>query len=141
MITDHSAILHLSFNRFSDLTGKLCRWILALQKYDITFEGMSEEEKDGIKKGGSRNDSDFQEKYVDNLERRGELESNGKNEEDNLREIEESPLLVDESEGSGLNGEKIKHNSNIIHLLSIVSECQQKNRLVTPTAIVAHTHI
>ena len=71
---------------------------------------MSEEEKDGIKKGGSRNDSDFQEKYVDNLRRRGGLQDNGKNEEDNLREVEESLLLVDEAEGSGLYGEKIKHN-------------------------------
>ena len=41
----------------------------------------------------------------------------GKNEEDNLREIEESPLLVDEGEGSGLYGEKIKHNIQEVHHL------------------------
>ena len=82
-----------------------------------TATKMSGEEIDGIKKEGSRNDSDFQEKYVDNLRRRGELQSNGKNEEDNLREIEESPLLVDEAEGSGLYGEKIKHNIQEVHHL------------------------
>ena len=76
---------------------------------------MSGEDIDGIKKEGSRNESDFQEKYVDNLRRRGELQSNGKNEEDNLRGIEESPLLVDEGEGSGLYSEKIKHNIQEVH--------------------------
>ena len=78
---------------------------------------MSGEEIDGIKKEGSRNESNFQEKYIDNLERRGELQGNGKNEEDNLREIEESPLLVDEAEGSGLYSEKIKHNMQEVHHL------------------------
>ena len=78
---------------------------------------MSGEEIDGIKKEGSRNESNFQEKYIDNLERRGELQGNGKNEEDNLEEIEESPLLVDEAEGSGLYSEKIKHNMQEVHHL------------------------
>ena len=75
-----------------------------------TATEMSGEEKDGVEKEGSRNDSDFQEKYVDNLRRRGGLQDNGKNKEDNLREVEESLLLVDEAEGSGLYGDKIKHN-------------------------------
>ena len=82
-----------------------------------TATEMSGEEIDRIKKEGSRNDSDFQEKYVDNLRRRGELQGNSKNEEDNLRENEESPLLVDEGEGSGLYGGEIKHNIQEAHHL------------------------
>ena len=52
---------------------------------------------------GSGNDNDFQEKYIDNFRRRGELESTRKSSEDSSSIRKENGLLDDEEEKTGMH--------------------------------------
>ena len=87
---------------------------------DIDIEPKKEEEEE-IKKEGSGNDKNVQEKFADNLRRRGELGSTRKSNEDSSSISEENGLLDDEGneEGSGLHGE---HQA--------MNEVQERNNLI-----------
>lgn len=86
------------------------------EKYEATtktvnIESKKEEEQIRIKKEGSGNNNDFQEKYIDNLKRRGELGSTRKSEEESSGTRKENGLLDDEEEGSGLHGYQLANDS------------------------------
>ena len=87
---------------------------------DINIESKKEEEEE-IKKEGSGNDKNVQEKFVDNFRRRGELGSTRKSNEDSSSIRKEHGLLDDKEneEGSGLHGEYQAKN-----------EVQERNNLI-----------
>ena len=88
---------------------------------NINIESKTEEEEEEIRKEGSGNDKNVQEKYEDNLRRRGELGSTRKSNEDSSSIRKEHGLLDDEEneEGSGLHGEYQAKN-----------EVQERNNLI-----------
>ena len=95
------------------------------EKNEETIETINKisqkEEEEEIEKEGSGNKEDVQEKYVDNLRRRGELGSTRKSNEDSSSKRKEHGLLDDEEieEGSGMHGGQQEKN-----------EAQERNSLV-----------